>query len=92
MSRDLSKLSLYAIVNFTANAATNTTVGGVTIPVAGITVNNSGNFIVLWKLLTADGVGAGTPDIVKPVATGIQFHTSVDTDLSTYQFTIYQQE
>ena len=89
MSRDLSKLSLYAIVNYTAVAGT---AAGETIPVAGITAANSGNFIVLYKATTTAGAGAGLLTSAKAVNTGISVTTSAGTDLSTYQFTIYQQE
>ena len=90
MSRDLSKLALYAIVNYTA-------VGGdaaaaVTIPVAGITTNNAKNFILLWKVINAIGGAAGAPTTAVLANGGITFQSSNANDLSTYQFTIYQQE
>ena len=90
MSKDLSKISLYAIVNYTAQAGDE---GGITIPVNGIVNANLTKYLMLWKCLIPEGVGANTLGAAPALANnGISFTTTADTDLSTYQFVIYQQE
>jgi hypothetical protein len=88
MSRDLSKLSLYAIVNYTTSGDN---VGAVTIPVDGIVTVNLSKYLMVWRTLIPYGTGAGTLAAAPALANnGITFQSSNAADQSTYQFVIYQ--
>jgi hypothetical protein len=85
MSKDLSRLRLHAIVNYTAVAGD--AAAATTIPVQGLTANNLTACQFLYSIVTNNGAAAFTT--LALVNGGISLRTGAGTDLSTYQFSIY---